>query len=90
MSANMNELQRRMVSRQLQHHTQYRFLNVLTLVVVGLVASFVSAFTWKESTPPDFGTNAEYPTFYIGSDQKSPAQGEPSKSAPASPQSSAE
>ncbi len=90
MSADLNELQRRMLSRQQQHYIQCGFHNVLTLVAAGLVASFVSAFAWKETTPPDFGTDAEYAAFYIGSDQKSPAQGELSGGAPASLRSSAE
>jgi len=90
MSEVLNELQGRMLSRQRQHHTQCGLLNVLTMVAVGLVASFISAFVWKEATPPDFGTDIEYATTYIGSDRKSPAQGEPSKDAPASPRSSAE
>lgn len=90
MSADLNEIQRRMLSRQRQHYIQCGFHNVLTLVAVGLVASFVSAFAWKETTLPGFGTDAEYPSFYIGSDQKSSAQGGLGGGAPASPRSSAE
>ncbi len=90
MNRDLNELQRRMLSRQQQHHTQCAVLNGLTLVAAVLVAGLVSAIVWKKTTPPNFGTDLDYTASYIGSDRKSLAQGEPSEGAPASPQSSAE
>jgi len=84
MSGDLNELQRRMLSRQQQHHTQCAVLNGLTLVAAVFVAGLVSAIVWKETTPPSFGTDLDYAASYIESNRKSPAQGEPSKGAPAS------
>ncbi len=85
MSGDLNELQRRMLSRQQQHHTQCAVLNGLTLVAAVLVAGLVSAIVWKETTPPSFGTDLDYAASYIESNRKNPAQGEPSEGAPASP-----
>ncbi len=85
MIEDLNELQRRMLSRQQQHYSQCAVLNGISLVVIVLVVGFVSVFVWKETSPPEFRTDAEYAASYIGSDRKSPAQGEPSEDAPASP-----
>ena len=90
MNEDLNELQRRMLSRQQKHYAQCATLNSLTLVAVVLVVGFVSAFVWEQTIPPDFGTDAKSAASYIGSDRKSLAQGEPSEGVPARPQSLAE
>ena len=59
-------------------------------MAVVLVVGLVSVFVWKQTIPPDFGTDARFAVSYIGSDRESPAQGEPSEGASASRQSPAE
>ena len=68
MGEELNELQRKMLSRRQQHYTQCATFNGLTLVAATIVVGFVFAFLWEQTSPPEFGTGAEYATSYIRSD----------------------
>jgi hypothetical protein len=85
MIEDLSELQRRMLSRQQQHYTQCAASNSIALIAAIFIVGFVFIFAWEQKSPPKLVVNADYAASYIGLDRESPAQGEPSQGAPASP-----
>jgi len=90
MSGELNELQRRMLSRQQQHYTQCAALNGITLVAAVLAVGLIFAFVWKETSPPAFRTDTEHAASYIRSDREGPPQGDTGQDTPVRPRGLAE
>jgi hypothetical protein len=85
MIEDLSELQRRMLSRQQQYYAQCATSNSIALIAAILIMGFVFVLAWEQKSPLKLGVDADYAASYIGSDRESPAQGEPSQDAPASP-----
>ena len=83
MIEDLSELQ--MLSRQQQYYAQCAISNSIALIAAILITGFVFALAWDYKMLLKHGIDADYAASYIGSDRESPAQGEPSQGAPASP-----
>ena len=68
MNEELNDLQRKTLSRRQQHYAQCATVNSLTLVVVAIVIGFVSAFLWDQTIPSEFGVDAEYAASFLQAD----------------------
>ncbi len=66
MSGDLDELQRRMLSRRQQHHLQCATFNGLALFAAALVMGIVSVLLWQQMSPTDLGAGAGHVASSIG------------------------
>ena len=68
MDEDLNELQRRMLSRRQQHHAQCAIFNGLALVAATILMGFILVYVREQPSPLELGIDANYLSARIGAD----------------------